>query len=86
MTLQHYRPDGKGGIEARPVTTEDWRGQLRSRRWGEALPKGRLPGLVNPEMDPTSIRKSVLTWLGLAALTFVILVAGYGSGFWSFGG
>ena len=25
---------------------------------------------------------AVLFWLGLAALTFILLVAGYGSGFW----
>ena len=86
MTLQHYRPDGKGGIEPRPATTEDYRGQLRSRRWGEAMPAGRLPALSNPEMNPTSTRRSVLTWLGLALLTFLIIVVGYGSGFWSFAG
>ena len=34
-------------------------------------------------MNPTSIVRSVLFWLGLAAMTFVVLVLGYGTGFWS---
>jgi hypothetical protein len=33
-------------------------------------------------MDPTSRFRSVLFWLGLGVATFVILVAGYGTGFW----
>jgi hypothetical protein len=37
-------------------------------------------------MNPTSSAVSVLFWLGLGALTFLLLVAGYGSGFWRFGG
>jgi hypothetical protein len=35
-------------------------------------------------MNPTSTAMAVLFWLGLAALTFVLLVVGYGSGFWRF--
>jgi hypothetical protein len=86
MSLQLHRPDGKGGLEPRPVVERDWRNQLSSTRWGAALDKGRLPGLTNPEMNPTSVRRSVAAWLGLAILTFVALVAGYGTGFWSLGG
>jgi hypothetical protein len=86
MSLQLHRPDGKGGLEPRPVTEPDWRRQLRSPRWGAALRGGRLPALSNPEMRPTSVARSVLFWVGLAALTFAILVAGYSTGFWSFGG
>jgi hypothetical protein len=86
MSLQLHRPDGKGGLEPRPVTEPDWRRQLRSPRWGAALRGGRLPALKNPEMRPTSVARSVLFWVGLAALTFAILVAGYSTGFWSFGG
>ena len=33
-------------------------------------------------MEPTSRLMSVLFWAGLGLLTFVILVAGYGTGFW----
>jgi hypothetical protein len=33
-------------------------------------------------MNPTRTSVSVLFWLGLGALTFVLLIAGYGSGFW----
>ena len=34
MSLQLHRPDGKGGLEVRPVTDQNWRNQLRSPRWG----------------------------------------------------
>ena len=45
---------------------------------------GKLPELSNPEMKPTSTAMAVLFWLGLAGLTFVLLIVGYGSGFWRF--
>ena len=82
MTLKLHRPDGEGGLEPEPVIEPNWRGQLRSPRWGKSLERGRLPGLKNPEMNPTSTAMSVLFWLSLAAGTFVILVLGYGTGFW----
>ncbi|MDH4141528.1 MAG: hypothetical protein OEV61_02860 [Chloroflexota bacterium] len=82
MTLRLHRPDGEGGLEPRPVTDQDWQNQLRSPRWGRALRRDRLPELANPEMNPTSRLRSVLFWLVLGAATFVLLVAGYGSGFW----
>jgi hypothetical protein len=84
MSLQLHRPDGKGGLEPRPVAERDWRRQLRSSRWGGSLAKGRLPELKNPEMNPTSVGRSILVWVVLAILTFVSIVVGYGSGFWSF--
>jgi hypothetical protein len=82
MTLQLHRPDGEGGLEPRAVVEPDWREQLRSPRWGSALDAGRLPDLKNPEMNPTSRFRSVLFWLSLGIVTFVLLVAGYGTGFW----
>ena len=82
MSLQLHRPDGKGGIEPRPGSQADWRTHLQSERWGSGLRGGRLPGLQNPEMNPTSSAMAVLFWLGLGALTFVLLLAGYGTGFW----
>ncbi|MFZ5853162.1 MAG: hypothetical protein ACOYXS_01505 [Chloroflexota bacterium] len=82
MSLQLYRPDGRGGLEPRPVIEQDWRRQLRSPRWGMARRTGRLPALANPEMNPTSGLRSAAFWVGLAVLTFVLLIAGYGSGFW----
>ena len=85
MSLQLHRPDGKGGLEPRVVTEKDWRRQLRSTRWGAALEKGRLPELANPEMNPTSVGRSVAVWVGLALVTLGVLVVGYSSGFWSFG-
>jgi hypothetical protein len=33
-------------------------------------------------MNPTSSTRSVLLWIVLAAGTFVLLLLGYGSGFW----
>jgi len=86
MTLQHHRPDTHGGLEPRRVADRNWRNQLESPRWGRSLSGGRLPELKNTEMNPTSIGRSVAFWLGLAALTFVLLVVGYGTGFWSFSG
>lgn len=82
MTLQHHRPDGHGGLVPRPETDRDWRRSLRSPRWGASLGRGRLPETRNPEMDPTGRGVAFVFWLGLAALTFVILVLGYGTGFW----
>ena len=61
----------------------DWRTQLQSPRWGTSLEGDRLPRLGNPEMNPTSRFRSVLFWLGLGFVTFVILALGYGTGFWS---
>jgi hypothetical protein len=82
MSLQLHRPDGEGGLEPRPVSDQNWRKQLRSPRWGSALEGGRLPDLKNPEMNPTSRLRSALFWLVLGAVTFLVLVAGYGIGFW----
>lgn len=83
MSLQLHRPDGDGGLEPRPVADQNWRRQLRSPRWGSGLPGGELPERANAEMNPTSRLRSVLFWLFLGALTFGILVVGYGSRFWS---
>jgi hypothetical protein len=47
------------------------------------MERGRLPGLDNPEMNPTSRLRSVLFWLSLGIVTFALLVVGYGTGFWS---
>ena len=86
MSLQLHRPDGKGGLEPNPVTELDYRRQLRSPRWGLALRGGKLPALKNPEMRPTSTLVSVMFWVGLAVVTFILLVGGYGLGIWHFPG
>lgn len=75
MTLQLHRPDGEGGLEPRPEAPVEWREQLELPRW-HASP------LKNPEMNPTRTWVAVLFWLGLGALTFVLLLAGYGTHFW----
>jgi hypothetical protein len=54
----------------------DYRDRLRSRRW-DAAP------LRNPEVERTDPRIAVAFIVILCFLTLVILVAGYGSGFWS---
>ena len=82
MSLQLHRPDGKGGLERRTAQPDDWRTQLTSPRRGSALRGGRLPKLNNVEMNPTSTTMAVVFWVALAALTFVLLIAGYGTGFW----
>jgi hypothetical protein len=86
MTLQLHQPDGRGGVEPRTAHDRNWRGQLRSPRWGARLRGGLLPDLKNPEMNPTSTPLAILFWLGLGFLTFVLLLLGYGTGFWRFGG
>jgi hypothetical protein len=82
MSLQLHRPDGKGGLEQRTVSDQNWRKQLRSSRWGSALRGGRLPELRNKEMAPATVLQSFLFWGFLSVLTFVVLVLGYGTGFW----
>jgi len=84
MSLQLHRPDGKGGLEPRPVAGANWRGTLRSARWGLNRRDGRLPEMKNPEMNPTSTWLAVAFWVGLGVLTFVVLVVGYGTHFWQF--
>jgi hypothetical protein len=83
MSLQLHQPDGRGGLEKRTDRQADWRDELRSPRWGSQLGlRKRMPGLANTEMNPTSSVRSVVFWVALAGLTFVVLIAGYGTGFW----
>jgi hypothetical protein len=82
MSLQLHRPDGKGGLEVRTGTEENYRSTLRSSRWGASLKGGRLPELRNVEMNPTSSARAVAFWLVLGLVTFAIIIAGYGTGFW----
>ncbi len=70
-----YRPSVEGGLEAAPTDSGDYRDQLRSRRW-DAAP------LENPEAEKTDPRIAVLAIAILAGVTLVLLVLGYGSGFW----
>ena len=83
MSLQLHRPDGKGGVEPRAVTDTNWRRGMLSKRWGMNRRDGKLPELKNPEMNPTSTWMAVAFWVGLGVLTFVVLVAGYGTKFWT---
>ncbi|MBA3777724.1 MAG: hypothetical protein H0X16_00170 [Chloroflexi bacterium] len=74
MSLKLYRP-GRDGLEPAPVEQRSWRRRLRSPRW-------RAAALTNPEAQPTSPLAGVVFFGALALLTFVLLVAGYGTGFW----
>jgi hypothetical protein len=82
MSLQLHRPDGRGGVEPRATTERDWRRQLRSPRWGSGTRSRRIARLSNPEMNPTRTGISIAFWLLLGLATFVLLVLGYGTGFW----
>ena len=84
MSLQLHKPDEHGVLKPEPGAPPDYREQLRSPRWGLAAQGGKLPALNNPEMRPASRAVAVLFWLSLAALTFVLLVLGYGIGVWHF--
>jgi hypothetical protein len=75
MSLKLYRPTPDGGMEPTPVEAEDYRTQLRSRRWDP----GRL---ANPDIQKSNPWIVVLLIGLFALLTFVVLVAGYVSGFW----
>lgn len=86
MSLQLHRPNEQGALKPEPGPAPDYREQLRSPRWGAALGGGKMPKLANAEMRPTSRLVSIMFWLGLGAVTFVLLVLGYGIGFWQFAG
>ncbi len=75
MSLQLHRPRG-GALEPSRVESRNWRRSLRSRRWN-------APPLENPDAPTTSSKVALLFFVSLAALTFAILVAGYGTGFWA---
>ena len=74
MSLKLYRPS-RGGLEPTPVEQRNWRRRLRSPRW-------RAAPLENPEGRATSPVGAVAFFGALALLTFVVLVLGYGTGFW----
>ena len=71
-----YRPGAEGGLEAGAPESDDYRDQLRSRRW-DAAP------LENPEVEKTDPRITVVALVLMAAVTFIIIVVGYGVGLWS---
>ena len=78
MTLQLHKPDGQGGLApTRPsrARRDDWRKSLASSRWRPAK-------LGNLDVNPTSTPVAVAFWLVLAALTFGLLLVGYGTHFW----
>lgn len=70
-----HRPSMEGGLEATRAERGDYRDQLRSRRWNAAP-------LENPDAEPTDPRLAVAGVLVLSAVTLVVIVLGYASGFW----
>ena len=75
MTLKLHRPDADGKIAPSPATADDYRTQLRSRRW-DAAP------LDQNEVDLPDKRLAVLGLVLLAGLTFGAVVVGYAIGLW----
>ena len=71
-----YRPGPEGGLEAGAPEVDDYRDQLRSRRWNAAP-------LENPEAEKTDPRIAVAAVVVLAAITFAVIIVGYGVGLWS---
>ena len=76
MTLRLHRPDAGGALRPGAESDRDWREGLHARRWRAAL-------LRNSEMSPTSARVAVAFWVALAVVTFVLLMIGYGTHFWT---
>jgi len=74
MSLKLYRPS-EGGLQPRPVQPSDWRTRLRSRQWA-------VRRLANPEVERLGPAQGLLFFGALAGLTFVLLLAGYLTGFW----
>jgi hypothetical protein len=70
------QPPAEGGSEAAPGSSGDYRDSLQSRRWNAAP-------LTNLEAEETDSRLVVLGLVILSAITLLVLVIGYGSGFWS---
>ena len=68
-------PGTADGPTAHPGAGGDYRDRLRSRRW-DAAP------LANPEVELTDPRIAVAFIAGLCALSFIVIVAGYATGFW----
>lgn len=77
MSLLPRRREARDAAIAATSTRRaaDWRRGLRSPRWNAAP-------LANPEMNPTGRVRSVAMWLALGAVTFGIVLLGYGTGFW----
>jgi hypothetical protein len=69
------RPSDGGQPRTRHGATGDYREQLRSRRW-DAAP------LRNPEVEKTDPRYAVAALVIMSAVTLLVLVLGYASGFW----
>ena len=78
MSLKLYRPTPDGGLEPAPVEGVDYRRQLRSRRWNPAR-------LANPDTQKSNPWIVVLGIVLLSIATFLLIVAGYATGFWQLG-
>lgn len=75
MTLKLHRPDADGKLSPSPATADDYRTQLRSRRWDPAA-------LPQNEVDLPDKRLAVLALVLLSGLTFIAIVVGYAIGLW----
>ena len=75
MTLKLHRPDADGTLSPSPATADDYRTQLRSRRWDAAH-------LDQNEVDLPDKRLAVLGLVLLSLLTFGMIVVGYALEHW----
>ncbi len=75
MTLKLHRPDADGKLAPSPATADDYRTQLRSRRWDPAP-------LDQNEVDLPDKRLAVVAIALMALLTFVVIVIGYALEHW----
>ena len=74
MSLKLYRRTPEG-LEPSAVEQTNWRARLRSDRW-------RAAELRNTEAAPIRAPAAALFLAALAGGTFIVLVLGYGTGFW----
>jgi hypothetical protein len=64
-------PAATGELERSSSSSDDYRDELRSRRWNAAP-------LENPEVEKTDPRIAVLAIVAMSVVTLVVLVIGYG--------
>ena len=73
--MKLHRPDADGNLAPSSATVDDYRTQLRSRRW-DAAP------LKDNEVDLPDKRLAVIGVALVSVLTFLVIVLGYAIGYW----
>lgn len=65
------RPASTAGRKRSASSSDDYRDELRSRRW-------RAAPLENPEVEKTDPRIAVLAIVAMSVITLAVLIIGYG--------